>query len=74
MKVLVPVDLEGVSGFVHPSETNPDRYGYERGRALMTSEANAVVASVLDAEPAAVVGVTDAHGSLRSLLPEELDH
>jgi D-amino peptidase len=40
----------------------------------MTSEANAVVASVLDAEPAAVVWVTDAHGSLRSLLPEELDH
>ncbi|MFE9189874.1 M55 family metallopeptidase [Micromonospora sp. NPDC007208] len=73
MKVLISVDLEGVSGIVHSVETNPDRYDYERGRALMTAEANAVVAGVLDAEPDAVVWVADAHGTFRNILPEDLD-
>lgn len=73
MKVLISVDLEGVSSVVHPTETNPDRYDYERGRALMTAEANAAVAGVLDAEPDADVWVADAHGPFRNLLPEDLD-
>ncbi|MFI8434536.1 M55 family metallopeptidase [Streptomyces sp. NPDC079020] len=73
MKILISVDIEGVSGIVHPTETNPDRYDFERGRALMTAEANAVIAGVLDAEPSAEVLVADAHGTYRSLLPEELD-
>jgi len=73
MKVLISVDMEGISGIVHPTETNPDRYDYERGRALMTAEANAVIAGVFDAEPDAVVWVADAHGPFRNLLPEDLD-
>ncbi|MFD7893821.1 M55 family metallopeptidase [Streptomyces sp. NPDC059743] len=73
MNVLISVDMEGISGIVHPTETNPDRYDYERGRALMTAEANAVIAGVLDAEPTATVLVADAHGPFRNLLPEELD-
>ncbi|MEU8421986.1 M55 family metallopeptidase [Micromonospora sp. NPDC048835] len=73
MRVLISVDLEGISGVVHPTETNPDRYDYERGRALMTAEANAAVAGVLDAKPEAVVWVADAHGSFRNILPEDLD-
>ncbi|MFK3982092.1 M55 family metallopeptidase [Micromonospora sp. NPDC050397] len=73
LRVLVSADLEGVAGIVHPSETNPERYDYERGRRLMTAEVNAVVEGVLEAEPDAVVRVADAHGSFRNLLPEELD-
>ncbi|MFI7316852.1 M55 family metallopeptidase [Streptomyces venezuelae] len=73
MKILISVDMEGVSGIVHPTETNPDRYDYERGRALMTAETNAVIAGVLDAEPTAEVRVADAHGPFRNLLPEQLD-
>ncbi|WP_422740163.1 M55 family metallopeptidase [Micromonospora sp. WMMD729] len=73
MKVLISVDLEGISGIVHPTETNPDRYDYERGRTAMTAEANAVIAGVLDAAPDAVVWVADAHGSFRNILPEDLD-
>ncbi|MFE7125550.1 M55 family metallopeptidase [Streptomyces sp. NPDC057617] len=73
MNVLISVDMEGISGIVHPTETNPDRYDYERGRALMTAEANAVIAGVLEAEPTAAVLVADAHGPFRNLLPEELD-
>ena len=71
--MLISVDMEGISGVVHPTETNPSGYDYERGRALMTAEANAVVAGVLDAEPDAVVWVADAHGPFRNVLPEQLD-
>jgi D-amino peptidase len=73
MKVLISADLEGVSAVVHPTETNPGGYDYERSRALMTAEVNAAVAGVLEAVPAAEVLVTDAHGPFRNLLPEELD-
>ena len=72
-KVLISADMEGIAGVVHPVETNPDRYDYERGRVLMTAEVNAVIAGVLDAEPPADVLVADAHGSFRNLLPEDLD-
>lgn len=73
MKALISVDMEGISGIVHSSETNPERYDYQRGRELMTAEANAVIAGVLDAEPTAEVRVADAHGTFRNLLPEQLD-
>ncbi|MFJ5865504.1 M55 family metallopeptidase [Streptomyces parvus] len=73
MKALISVDMEGISGIVHSSETNPERYDYQRGRELMTAEANAVIAGVLDAEPTADVLVADAHGTFRNLLPERLD-
>ncbi|MDI3342687.1 M55 family metallopeptidase [Streptomyces sp. AJ-1] len=72
-RILISVDMEGVSGIVHPRETNPDGYDYGRARALMTAEANAAVAGVLDAEPGAEVWVADAHGSYQNLLPEEID-
>ncbi|EFE73983.1 M55 family metallopeptidase [Streptomyces filamentosus] len=73
MKALISVDMEGISGIVHSSETNPERDDYQRGRELMTAEANAVIAGVLDAEPTADVLVADAHGTFRNLLPERLD-
>jgi D-amino peptidase len=73
MKILISADLEGISGVVHPTETNPGGYDYERGRALMTAEVNAAVAGVLEAMPGAEVLVVDAHGTFRNLLPEELD-
>ena len=73
MRILISADMEGISGIVHPTEANPGGYDYERGRALMTAEVNAAVAGVLEAVPGAEVLVTDAHGTFRNLLPEELD-
>ncbi|MBN6056735.1 M55 family metallopeptidase, partial [Nonomuraea sp. RK-328] len=71
--VLISVDMEGIAGIVHLAQIIPDRYDYERGRALMTAAANAAVAGVLEAEPAAEVLVADAHGPFRNILPEDLD-
>lgn len=73
LKVLISADMEGIAGIVHPSETNPERYDYERGRALMTAEVNAAIAGVLAGAPDAAVRVADAHGPFRNILPEELD-
>lgn len=73
MKLLISVDMEGISGIVHSTETNPERYDYQRGRELMTADANAVIAGVLDADPTADVLVADAHGTFRNLLPEQPD-
>ncbi|MEU4222451.1 M55 family metallopeptidase, partial [Actinoplanes sp. NPDC026623] len=73
MKILISADMEGISGIVHPTETNPGGYDYERGRIRMTAEVNAAVAGILEAVPAAEVLVADAHGSFRNLLPEDLD-
>jgi D-amino peptidase len=72
-KVLISADMEGISGIVHVSQTNPGRYDYERGRALMTADVNAVVAGILAASPSAAALVADAHGPFRNLLPEDLD-
>jgi len=71
--VLISADMEGISSVVHSTETNPDRYDYERGRGLMVAEVNAVIAGILDAEPSAEVLVADAHGSFRNLISEDLD-
>ncbi|GAB7038338.1 M55 family metallopeptidase [Catenuloplanes sp. NPDC020197] len=73
MRILISVDMEGVSGIVHQAEILPGQYDYERGRALMTAEVNAVIDGVLEADPGADVLVADAHGPFRSILPEDLD-
>ena len=73
LHVLISADLEGISGIVHPVETVAGGYDYERGRALMATDVNAVVEGVLEADGSATVIVVDAHGSFRNLLPEHLD-
>jgi D-amino peptidase len=74
MRVLISADMEGISAIAHAAETNPERYDYERGRALMTAEVNAVITGVLEADPGADVLVADAHGPFRNIVPEDLDH
>jgi hypothetical protein len=49
-------------------QTDPGGYDYERGRALMTAEVNAVIKGVLAADAWAAVLVADAHSSFRNLL------
>jgi D-amino peptidase len=72
-RIFVLADIEGIAGVVHSQEGDPGNLEYERARRLMTGEANAAVAGVLDAEPEAQVTVTDAHGPYRNIISEELD-
>ncbi|HVI86187.1 MAG TPA: M55 family metallopeptidase [bacterium] len=79
MKVLISADMEGTAGIVDSAQTAPPDRAHEFGiqnssaefewaRRLMTEEANAAVAGALEGG-ATEVWVTDAHGSMRNLLP-----
>jgi len=71
LRVFISVDMEGISGIVHQSQTGRDPKEYERGRSLMIGDVNAAIKGVLDFGEAEIV-VSDAHGSMRNLKPEEL--
>ena len=73
MRVLVSVDMEGISGVVDSEDVSPGHGEYERNRSLITAEANAAVRGVYACDPGARVLVTEAHGGFRNLLPERLD-
>ena len=72
LKVLLSVDMEGITGLVSHEECNPkagDDYQYFR--KIMTREANAAVEGALAAGATEIV-VRDAHGSGRNILPDLL--
>ncbi|HEY9871542.1 MAG TPA: M55 family metallopeptidase [Candidatus Obscuribacterales bacterium] len=71
MRIYLSVDLEGVNGIVHSSQTQPGEPGYERAVQLMHAEANAVIDGALAAGATAIV-VNDAHWDMRNLRPELL--
>lgn len=75
MRVYISVDMEGIAGVVHESQTNPDdpacAHEYARFRRLMTAEANAAVAGAVAAGATRVL-VNDSHWHMRNLLAEEL--
>lgn len=43
MNVYVSVDIEGISGVVHAAMMPPGEKEYERGRRLLTADANAAI-------------------------------
>src|SRR5205814_2745543 len=75
MRVYVSVDMEGIAGVVHESQTDPTTPAfaaeYGRFRRLMTAEANAAVEGAVAAGATRVV-VNDSHWFMRNLLAEEL--
>ena len=71
MKVYVSVDIEGISGVVHADMMAPGEREYERGRRLMTADANAAIEGLAQAG-ADYILVSDGHGPMRNLLIEEL--
>jgi len=71
LKVFISVDMEGISGIVHGSQTGRDKPDYEKGRSLMVGDVNAAIDGVLAVGKAEIV-VSDAHGSMMNLKPEEL--
>src|SRR5256885_7481451 len=75
MRVYISVDMEGVAGVVHESQTDPTDPAcaaeYARFRRLMTAEANAAVEGAVAAGATTVV-VNDSHWFMRNLLAEEV--
>ena len=75
MHVYISVDMEGIAGVVHESQTDPTTPAfaaeYGRFRRLMTAEANAAVEGALAAGATKVL-VNDSHWFMRNLLAEEL--
>ncbi len=75
MRIYISVDMEGIAGVVHESQTDPTTPAfaseYGRFRRLMTAEANAAVEGALAAGATRVL-VNDSHWFMRNLLAEEL--
>jgi D-amino peptidase len=71
MNVYVSVDIEGITGVVHGDMMMPTQREYDRGRRLMTGDANAAIEGLAQAG-ADYILVCDGHGPMRNLLFEEL--
>jgi D-amino peptidase len=75
VRVYISVDMEGIAGVVHESQTDPMNPAYAaeygRFRRLMTGEANAAIEGALTAGATKVV-VNDSHWFMRNLIAEEL--
>jgi len=72
MKVLISVDMEGVTGVTDPEDVLPEGADYSIGRMLMTSDANGAILGAFDAGATEVV-VNDSHWTARNLLLQDLD-
>lgn len=71
MNVYVSVDIEGITGVVHADMMMPQEREYDRGRRLMTGDANAAIEGLVQAG-ADYILVADGHGPMRNLLFEEM--
>jgi D-amino peptidase len=72
VRVLISVDMEGISGVTCKDDCTPGMPSYERFRRRMSAEANAAVAGAFAGGAESVV-VTDSHGGARNILYEDLD-
>ena len=71
MRVLIAVDMEGISGVTHWDHVDPDHAEYTRFREIMTEEVNAAIDGALDGGATSIV-VTDGHNDGRNILIEKL--
>ncbi|MCY8823777.1 M55 family metallopeptidase [Bacillus atrophaeus] len=71
MKLYMSVDMEGISGLPDDTFVNSRKHNYERGRAIMTEEANYVIAEAFNSGCSEVL-VNDSHSKMNNLLIEKL--
>lgn len=71
MKILISVDMEGITGVVADDQVSRQGKDYERARMWMTYETNAAIRGAL-AGGATEVIVNDSHASMRNILLDEL--
>jgi len=72
MKILISVDMEGISGVVLGEHVQRLEKDYGRFRRLMTAEANAAIEGALDGGAEKII-VNDSHARMANLLIEELN-
>lgn len=71
MRIYLSVDLEGIHGVIHSSQTQPGEQAYERAVACMHEETNAVIEGGLAAGATSFL-VNDAHWDMRNLQLDKL--
>jgi len=71
MKVYISVDMEGIACVTHGDHVKLEGTEYEMARKWMTAEANAAIEGAFEAGATEVV-VSDSHGHMRNMLPDEL--
>ncbi|MCM3665016.1 M55 family metallopeptidase [Mesobacillus subterraneus] len=71
MKLYISVDMEGITGLVDHTQVDSSKHNYERGRRIMTQEANHVIKAAFEKGCEEVI-VNDSHSKMNNLLIEEL--
>ncbi|ANE45280.1 D-aminopeptidase [Paenibacillus swuensis] len=71
MKLYISIDMEGVTGLVDSTFVDSRQHNYERGRHIMTDEANHVIGSAFQ-EGCSEVIVNDSHSKMNNLIIEKL--
>ncbi len=72
MKLLIAVDMEGITGVVTWNHVDPEHAEYQRFRRLMTQDVNAAIRGAVEGGADEIV-VTDGHWNSDNILVEELD-
>ena len=72
MKILIAVDMEGISGVVNWDQVDPGNSEYTRFRKTMTDDVNAAIRGLLDSGECEIV-VADGHWNGSNILVEALD-
>lgn len=70
-KVFISIDMEGISTIVDWAEVDRNNSEYAHARKIMAQDLNAAIEGALEAGAKEVV-VSDAHGGMRNLRPEEV--
>lgn len=71
MNVYMSVDMEGITGLVDHTHVDSSKHNYDRGRIIMTEEANTVISAAFESGCAEVL-VNDSHSQMNNLLIEKL--
>jgi D-amino peptidase len=71
MNVYMSVDMEGITGLVDHTHVDSSKHNYERGRIIMTEEANTVISAAFESGCTEVL-VNDSHSQMNNLLIEKL--
>lgn len=72
MKILIAVDMEGISGVVNWDQVDPGHTEYARFRKIMTDDVNAAIQGLRESGDCEIV-VADGHWNGSNILVEALD-